>query len=74
MNWQPHITADPMILTGKPIIRGTRISVELVLDHLARGWSMDDILTQYPHLTRDNITACVNYANDLVKSETVSAG
>jgi uncharacterized protein (DUF433 family) len=73
MQWQSFITADPNVLTGKPIIKGTRISVELVLECLGRGWSVDDILGQYPHLTRESITACVDYARDLVKSETVSA-
>jgi uncharacterized protein (DUF433 family) len=73
MEWQTQITADPGILSGKPIIRGTRISVELVLECLSRGWTIDDILTQYPHLTREGIIACVDYARDLVKSETVTA-
>ncbi|MBV8780071.1 MAG: DUF433 domain-containing protein [Phycisphaerae bacterium] len=73
MEWQLHITADPAVLMGKPVIKGTRISVELVLECLGRGWTIDDILRQYPHLTREGVTACVDYALDLVKSETVSA-
>jgi len=73
MEWQAHITADPAVLTGKPVIKGTRISVELVLESLERGWTIDDILAQYPHLPRQGVVACIEYARDLVKSETVSA-
>ena len=73
MDWQSYISADSGVLAGKPVIKGTRISVELILDCLGRGWSMDDILNQYPHLTRQQITAAVEYARDLVKSENVSA-
>lgn len=72
MEWQNYIAADPAVLTGKPVIKGTHISVELVLECLGRGWSTDDILAQYPHLSREAITACIDYARDLVKSETVS--
>jgi uncharacterized protein (DUF433 family) len=73
MDWQSYITADPAVLSGKPIIKGTRISVELVLECFARGWTIDGILSQYPHLSREGIIACVDYARDLVKSETVNA-
>jgi uncharacterized protein (DUF433 family) len=73
MEWQAYITADPAILVGKPVIKGTRISVELVLECLARGWTIDEILAQYPHLSREGVIACIDYARDLVKSETVSA-
>jgi uncharacterized protein (DUF433 family) len=73
MEWQAHITADPAVLRGKPVIKGTRISVELVLECLARGWTLDDLLAQYPHLSREAVAACLDYARDLVQSETVSA-
>jgi uncharacterized protein (DUF433 family) len=73
MEWQSQITADPSVLGGKPVIKGTRISVELVLECFRRGWKVDDILSQYPHLNREGIIACVDYALDLVKSETVAA-
>jgi uncharacterized protein (DUF433 family) len=72
MGWQSHITADPGGLAGKPVIKGTRISVALVLECLGRGWTIDDILSQYPHVSREGMVACVEYARDLVKSETVS--
>lgn len=63
------ITADPGILVGKPIVRGTRISVELVLGMLADGWSHAQILENYPTLTEAAILACIAYAKDVVASE-----
>jgi uncharacterized protein (DUF433 family) len=72
MEWQQHITADPAVLGGKPVIKGTRISVELVLECLGRGWTIDQFLTQYPHVPREGVIACLDYARDLVRSETVT--
>lgn len=66
-----RITLDPAILVGKPVIRGTRIAVEFVIELLAEGWSEADILANYPHLTRGDILACLAYARDLVRSERV---
>ena len=56
------IVVDPDILVGKPIIKGTRISVELVLARLADGWSFDDLLAAYPHLTHEQLQAAVAFA------------
>ena len=63
MNWKDHITIDPTILVGKPIIRGTRISVELVIDLLARGISTEQVLAAYDHLTKADIEACLAYSH-----------
>ncbi|MBW2430388.1 MAG: DUF433 domain-containing protein [Deltaproteobacteria bacterium] len=57
-----RITANPQILGGKPIIRGTRISVEFILELLASDVSEEEILVDYPHLTKDDIRACLEYA------------
>lgn len=57
-----RITANPQILGGKPIVRGTRISVEFILDLLASDVSEDEILADYPHLTKADIQACLRYA------------
>jgi uncharacterized protein (DUF433 family) len=73
MEWQQHITAEPAVLGGKPVIKGTRISVELVLECLGLGWTIDEFLTQYPHVPRAGVIACLDYARDLVRSETVTA-
>ena len=56
------ITSDPEILGGKPVIAGTRISVQLILEKLGDGWSIHDLLDDYPHLTRDQIIAAIAYA------------
>lgn len=58
MPWPEGITVDPEILAGKPVIRGTRIAVELVLELLAAGQSDAEILENYPGLTRNDVCAC----------------
>lgn len=57
-----EIVVNPRILGGKPIIKGTRISVEFILDLLASDVSEEDILKDYPHLTKEEIRACLRYA------------
>ena len=57
MNWREYIVVDPAVLVGKPVIKGTRISVELLLDRFADGWSYDEVLAAYPHLTREQVQA-----------------
>ena len=69
MNWRERIVLDPGILVGKPVIRGTRISVELVIDLLAQGWTREQILQQYDHLESDDIQACLSYVSEMLHSE-----
>ncbi len=69
MNWQEHITADPSVLVGKPVIKGTRLAVEFILELIAEGWSEADMLRNYPGLTREQILACVAYAKDRLSDE-----
>ena len=64
-----RIVVDSKILTGKPVVRGTRISVELVVELLAAGWSHAQILASYPHLTEEDIRACLAYAGELMREE-----
>ncbi len=71
MNWQERITIDSTILVGKPLIKGTRVSVEFVVDLLGRGWTAEQILQEYNHLTPEDIQACLAYASDILKSERV---
>lgn len=71
MDWHDRIRVDPSILVGKPVIKGTRISVEFVIDLLARGWTTDEILREYDHLTAEDVRACLAYASDFLKSEKV---
>lgn len=61
-NWEDRIIKDPQILAGKPVIKGTRISVELITDFLGGGvWTEGDILKSYPGITLEDIDACVRY-------------
>jgi uncharacterized protein (DUF433 family) len=60
-----RIIVDPDIVAGKPVIRGTRVTVELILELLAAGRAESEILTDYPGLTRDDILACLSYASYL---------
>lgn len=64
-----RITANKEILGGKPIIKGTRISVEFILELLASGVTEDEILQDYPHITKDDIRACLEYAAYALKNE-----
>jgi uncharacterized protein (DUF433 family) len=71
MSETARIHADPGILGGKPVIRGTRISVELVLRKLSEGATVEDLLDAYPHLTVEDIRAAVGFAADIVADEGV---
>jgi uncharacterized protein (DUF433 family) len=69
MDWRDHIVTDPAILCGKPTLKGTRLSVEFVLDLLAAGWDMPSIHTQYPNLTDERIRAVHAYVADIIRNE-----
>lgn len=64
-----RITSDPGILGGKPIVRGTRISVQLILEWMASGATRDDILRQYPHLTTEDVEQALAYAAASMRNE-----
>ena len=65
MDWRTRIVADPNVLVGKPVIKGTRISVELVVDLLAAGYTPEQIRQQYNHLVAEDVQACLAYAGEL---------
>lgn len=67
----PRITLDPKVLVGKPVISGTRLSVEFIIGLMADGWSEADILTSYPGVTHEDVIACLAYARDALGSERV---
>ena len=66
-----RIVLDPAVLAGKPVIRGTRLSVDFVIGLVADGWTEADILRNYPGLTHEDLAACLAYARDILKSEKV---
>jgi uncharacterized protein (DUF433 family) len=66
-----RIVIDPNILVGKPVVKGTRLAVEFVIDLLAQGWSEAEVLRNYPSLSHDDILACLAYASYRLKAERV---
>ena len=71
MEWTDRITVDPRILVGKPVVKGTRIAVELVVDLLAAGWTHEQILDSYPTLAAEDVRACLAYASAILHSERI---
>ena len=66
-----RIEINPDVMLGKPVIRGTRLSVDFIIGLMAEGWSEADILRNYPGLSHDDIAACLAYARDVLRSEKV---
>ncbi|MFZ1642460.1 MAG: DUF433 domain-containing protein [Candidatus Contendobacter sp.] len=70
-HWSDWIVADPTIMMGKPVISGTRITVELILEKLAAGESIEQIVEAHPRLTREAVRAALAFASDVLRSETI---
>lgn len=73
MDWKERIIIDPGILVGKPVIKGTRLAVEFVITLLAQGWTEQEIIRNYPGITRQDIQACLSYASEILSVERVYA-
>lgn len=73
MHWQTHIDSDPKILFGKPKIKGTRISVDLILERLANKYSIEEVIQAYPSITKEAVYACLQFASESVKNEILVA-
>jgi uncharacterized protein (DUF433 family) len=71
MDWQNHITVDPKILVGKPIIKGTRLAVEFIVGLLGQGWPESEVLRNYPGVTHEDVAACLKYAASILKAEKI---
>ena len=69
MNWKEHISSDPEIMFGKMVIKGTRIPVELILEKLAAGNTVEDLIQAYPRITSADVQACLLFAADNTKHE-----
>ena len=68
MDWDERIELNPKILVGKPVVRGTRLSVQLIIERLADGWTVEELVEQYPRLTREDVPACLRYASECVQA------
>lgn len=73
MNYRDRIISDPKIMLGKPTIKGTRITVELILKKLSEGASVKEVLEMYPHLLEADIYACLQYASEVIAGEEIIA-
>jgi uncharacterized protein (DUF433 family) len=71
MTWQDRIELNPEVLVGKPVVKGTRLAVEFIIELLAQGWTEEQILHSYPGLTHEDIQACLAYASNMLHSEKV---
>ena len=71
IDWTLHIESDPEKLFGKPVIINTRIAVDLILEKLAIGDTIDDLVDAYPAITREDIAACLVFAADSIKNEII---
>lgn len=69
MDWQQWITRDPTVMQGKPVLRGTRITVEHVLERMGEGWSERDLIASYPHLKPEHIRAALAFAAQALASD-----
>lgn len=69
MEWRNRIVSDPEILVGKPVVKGTRISVELIIGGLANGWTFEQVLESYPHISREDILAALAFAAEMLQEE-----
>jgi len=67
MDWKDYITADPAILGGKPAVKGTRISVEFIIQRLAQGWTQNQLLENYPRLTAEHLQAVFAYLSECIE-------
>jgi len=73
VNWQDYIVSTPGVLRGKPRIKGTRIPVSLILGYLAVGNTAEQIIEQFPDITKEQIAACLDYARELSQFEVVAS-
>lgn len=67
VNWRNHIHSDKEVLLGKPVIKGTRLSVDFILERLADGWSEQKLLENYPRLKKEDLQAVFNYAHECMQ-------
>jgi len=71
MNYSNKIIANPEVMLGKPVIKGTRITVELILRKLSDGMTVDQMIVSYPHLSKEDVYAALTYASDLIANEEI---
>ncbi|MCL4386336.1 MAG: DUF433 domain-containing protein [Actinobacteria bacterium] len=73
MDWREFIHSDPEVLSGKPVVKGTRLSVEFILGLFAEGWTEQQVLENYPTLTAESLQAVFAFATDCMREESIYA-
>lgn len=73
MDWRERITINPRVLVGKPVIKGSRLAVEFIVGLLGQGWTIDQVMEDYPGITREDVLACLAYASEFMQSERIHA-
>lgn len=73
MEWQKYIHSDPNVLLGKPVVKGTRLSIDFILRLFGNGWTVTQVLESYPQLTRDSLQAVFAFAAETLSQETLYA-
>jgi uncharacterized protein (DUF433 family) len=73
LNWHEHIHTDAAVLVGKPVVKGTRLSVDFILRLLANGWTHEQVLANYPRLTPESLQACFSFAAEQLAEESFYA-
>ncbi|WP_036026231.1 DUF433 domain-containing protein [Leptospira noguchii] len=73
MDYKNRLSANPNVMLGKPVIKGTRITVELILERLGEGLSIEEILTATPGIDREDILACLSYSSEVISRESLLA-
>jgi len=71
MTWHDRIAIDEAVLAGKPVVKGTRLTVEFLIELMARGWTEEQILENYPGITTEDLRACLAYAHEVLAGEKV---
>ncbi len=71
MDWRDHIHSDPDVLLGKPVVKGTRLSVEFLLSLFAAGWTEQEVLANYPTLTREKLRSVFAFAQECMREESL---
>ena len=71
INWNELIVVDPRVMVGKPVIRGTRITVEAIISRIAQEMTFDEILQDFPYISKEDIQAAIRYAESLVAGEEI---
>jgi uncharacterized protein (DUF433 family) len=73
MQWQDYIERNPDVLMGKPVLKGTRLTVELIMRKLAGGYNFDELQKAYPHLSKEQLSAACEYAAEVIANEETAA-